>query len=159
MKRLALVLMIITLGLVPACGGKTPPTIPSVATLDAKTDKEFRDYEKYAYGVLKAAGVVVNDASKIRASLDGTVPASVLQPLKSAMADTERDALKVADDIGQGRLKTTAELKARLDPIVQEINTLQRLAQPTGHPKLMALLDAAAGIATQLLMSQAACCH
>jgi len=151
MKRLALVLMIITLGLVPACGGKTPPQIPSVATLDAKTDKEFRDYEMYAYGVLQAAGKVENDASKVRASLDGTVPLNVMQPLKAAMAETDKAALKLIEDIDAKRITTTAQLKARLDPIVQGINTVQQLAKPTGHPKLLALVDVAAEIAAGLL--------
>lgn len=136
-----------------SCGGSAIPNLP---TLSATTDQELRDVEMYALRVLHAEVDLLNQASKTEdliAKSTPNFPPAVDKALRAGISDAATKSDALAQDIVAGRIKTSAVIKARVEPIVKQLADLQALAKPQGHPTLMAALDIVANIAVQLLMS------
>jgi hypothetical protein len=127
--------------------------LPVVA--EAKTDTEARALAAHAYEVIGAALDVLGHVKAYEAKVNAYqgVPASVQQ----AVTDTINRSVKALDstnaDIGK-TLTSYAAIKARLDPIIADLNTLLGLTKSGGF-NWSALLQAAVDILAQFLVPQA----
>jgi hypothetical protein len=159
-NRLASILVVGALGTglvgVAGCGGSVP--VPNLPVIVAETDQDVRAAQMKVYGILQAAGDVLNQASIVEDALakQGTIPAAVHAQLRAAFTKTARTALATIAQIDQGHLKTWSALKARIDPIVQDVATLLELVKPSGHPRLTAIVEALGQIVAGLLLQGAA---
>lgn len=149
----ACIILFVTFG----CGDKTPPNVPTIV---ATTDKDIRASQMKVYGILQAAGQVLNEASKLEDQLTKSVPTSIPpgsaldQQLRTAFRRVAQDALSVIDSLEKNTIPTWEQVKVRVQPIIDEIVALQAIVTPGGHPKLVALIDALAQIAVGVLAPQ-----
>lgn len=135
---------------VTGCGNKSLPNIPAA---ELKTDADIRAGEMKIYGILQSAGELLNDASALEAQLaaSGVVNASAHQRIKAAFDAAAREGLAILTAIDTHALSSWAQVKARVDAYVTQLSALLPLVQPTGHPKLMAVVEVLAQLAVAVL--------
>jgi hypothetical protein len=132
------------------CGSNPVPQIPHLPDLVVNNDQTFKASVKYVYGVLKSVAVVLNDASKLEdtaakaSGVDDTV-------VRKAFVTVAQDLGGVVRDIDAGAIKDWATVKSRVDPVLDDINTLNSLGGKAGPSIWAHVLQTAVNIAIALL--------
>lgn len=116
----------------PACGPKTDVNVPGLPALDpAALDKDVRAGSIKVLAILEASGVLVTRASRFEEQLvaAGAVPPNLHEQYRKGVEALKARALKAIDDIEHGAITKWADLKVRIDPILQDVNNLTTIAR------------------------------
>lgn len=118
--------------LLPSCGGTTQ--LPNLPQVQATTDKDVRASIAKAYQLIGAALNVLDHADQYEATINkaGGIPANVHQAAVAGVVKAAKDLDAVNTDIGNQVLTTYAAIKARVDPIIANLNTLLNLTKTGG---------------------------
>jgi hypothetical protein len=153
-KHLSFLLLVLVaatlLGIAAGCGGSTP--IPSAPQILVTTEKDYRAVEMKTLGILQTIGSLVDQASQLEAAAGPSLPPDVHARIKAGFVTTANKGLALIQDIDAHALSNWAQLKARLDPILADIEALRQLVTPAGPSKWAAIVEAVANIAGSLLM-------
>lgn len=146
--RLGLILGAILIGL-SACASRGPiPLIPATPAVVQTTDVQFRVVVGRTVTVLDAMGDTVADLSRVERKLneDGVVTAAFHTKFRAVITVAARSGLSALDQIDAG-VKSWAELKVLVDPLIAQLNELITLINSTGGTVKDALGDIAKTLA------------
>lgn len=148
--RLTALLLAVALGVSACAGGNTIPNIP---TVQATTDKDVRASLSKAYGILLALGNLLDQSSTLEANVaaNGGIPASLHTTLKQQFTATAKLGKALIQDLDSGAVKDWTTFQARVQPIINALNVLQQLTQPTGPSKWADILEGIVGLVITLL--------
>lgn len=135
-KNLPIILLAAAVGLsalvLPSCGGTTQ--LPNLPQVQATTDKDVRAAQAKAYQLIGAALNVLDHADRYEATVNagGGIPANVHQAAVAGVVKAAKDLDSVNTDIRNKVLTTYAAIKARVDPIIANLNALLSLTKSGG---------------------------
>jgi enoyl-CoA hydratase/carnithine racemase len=132
-----------------ACFGDKKVT--SAPALVIASDKDFRAAEMKSLGILETLGSLLDQASALEQAGSSALPPGVHQRIKDGLKATAQKGLDLVNDIDKNALKDWAALKARLDPILTDIEALRNLVVPTGTSKWVTIIETVFNIAAPLL--------
>lgn len=118
---------LLTLALVAplGCGGK-PIVIPSAAPVVAGIDQKVHAAAIKGLGISEALGVVAVDVAVIerRLAAENVIPASVHTQAQAAFTSLANGALAFNADVANGAIVTWADLSARVNPLIANVQKL-----------------------------------
>lgn len=124
MKLCAIALLALTLVAPVSCGGglTIPPATPIVAGIDAKVHAAAIK----GLGISEALGVVAVDVAIIerRLAAENVIPATVHTQAQAAFTNLANAALKFNADVASGVIVSWADLTARVDPLLANVQKL-----------------------------------
>lgn len=129
-KICAVVLLALTLVAPLGCGSK-PIVIPSAAPVVAGIDAKVHAAAIKGLGISEALGVVAVDVAVIEKKLADTnvIPAAVHQQVRVAFVAMAEAALKFNAEVASGVIVTWADLAARVDPMIANVQKIIDLLQ------------------------------
>lgn len=130
MKARILVSLMLVLGLT-ACGAKVPPVSPLPATM-AVVDQDIKAFTGHALEIMDLSAKVALDASNIEVSLKSSVPANVQAQIDRGFLAFTAKMRTAKAGIVNGEVKTWADLKTKVDPVLAELNGLISLVKGVG---------------------------
>ena len=124
-KFSAIAMLVALLTVSVGCGGK-PITIPSAAPVVAGIDAKVHAAAIKGLGISEALGVVAVDVAVIerRLAAEKVIPAAVHTQAQAAFVALADGALKFNADVASGVIVTWADLTARVDPLIANVQKL-----------------------------------
>jgi hypothetical protein len=127
--------VVLSLALFVGACGKNPPQLPaSVPAAIVVTDANINQAVVGSLRVMKAAGEVLETASKMESDsfVSGGVPADVHAKLRAGFQAAAKVSLSAIDKLESGAVKTWPELKAEIDKVLAAINPLAQAVFEAG---------------------------
>lgn len=141
---------------VSACGTHIKPIPPAPLTV---ADASVQVYVSRTVGILDSLGDVTADVSRAERQLyaAGSIPLSLHTQLRAGIVAVSNKGLATLDQIEKG-VSSWVQLKAYLDPLIADVNSLIALVQGAGggvRAKLGQILEGLSGPLGELLFGGA----